>query len=513
MTNDILTAAYESEKGTPLSSYIADRQSEVLDVCGWHINLSRQAISASTDEALYKLAEDKAIPAAIQAMFAGEHINVSEDRAVMHWALRTPKAKATGAAKAIEASLDDVFDFAEKVRAGKVLPGIETVLHIGIGGSDLGPRLLYDAFSQTDIGAIDVRFASNIDPMDLERALTGLDPSTTLVIGISKSFSTEETKYNLDRARDWLKDSLGEKWSSHLAIVTANPDKANDWLGIKSEQLFGMDDSIGGRYSLWSAGSLSCVIAFGADWFRALLAGAHEMDEHFKSAPLKDNLPVRLALIDYWNMTVRGIESEMVLAYANALRLLPSYLQQLILESNGKHVSSDGTPAAARSVVAHWGGEGSIGQHSYHQWLHQGTSKFAAEFVIATRPDAENIGTKSLIAHALAQAEVLANGYSEAEILKNEPGLDPVIVKQKVIPGGHPSLIFANKNFDAKAMGSLIAMYEHRTFVSGKLWELNSFDQWGVERGKKQAGEIKEALLSSGACPDPTTRALVNYFA
>lgn len=498
--------------GLDLTKLAAARSGETLDACGWHIDLARQKLDAEADAALLEFAAERKISDGISRMFSGAHVNVSEDRAVMHWALRVPPEKATGPAEDIQASLEPVMAFAEKVRDGKVLRGIETVLHIGIGGSDLGPRLLYDAFSQTHLGAIDVRFASNIDPMDLERALDGIDPATTLVIGISKSFSTEETKYNLDRARDWLKKSLGDKWSSHLAIVTANPDKANEWLGIQSDQLFGMADSIGGRFSLWSAGSLSCVIAFGSDWFKALLSGAHAMDEHFRTEDLKTNIPVRLALIDYWNMTLRGVESEMVLAYSNALRLLPSYLQQLLLESNGKQVSPDGTAIPARSIVAHWGGEGSIGQHSFHQWLHQGTSNLAAEFIIATIKGSEPKGTASLIAHALAQSEVLANGYRDDDIAKEEPGLTPEIAKQKVLPGGKPSMIFACRDFTPETFGALIAMYEHRVFVGGMLWGVNSFDQWGVERGKKQAGEIREALVEGKPCADPITQGLVTYF-
>ncbi|MAK63010.1 MAG: glucose-6-phosphate isomerase [Ponticaulis sp.] len=499
-------------KQIPLESLIAGRQNEVLSACSWTVNLARQHLDDEADQALLDFAEHRNLGAAIENMFIGEHVNESEDRPALHWALRTTENEDTPASMRVRESLDSVFRFADQVRSGDILPGIKAILHLGIGGSDLGPRLLYDAFSYDHRDGIRVRFASNVDPMDLNRQLIGLNPETTLVVAVSKSFTSEETRYNLDRTVHWLKARLGDRWQKHVAIVTAAQDKAKEWLEEPSDQIFELPSSVGGRYSLWSAASLSCIVAFGSAWFRNFLKGAREMDEHFRTTPLKDNIPVRLALIDYWNMTVRGIESEMVLAYSNALRVLPAYLQQLLLESNGKSMSSNGEPATDRTIVAHWGGEGTIGQHSYHQWLHQGTSDFASEFVVAVRQDADGSGSNSLIAHALAQAEVLANGYSREEILADEPDLSPEIVNQKVIRGGHPSVIIANREFKPKSVGSLLAMYEHRTFVAGRLWQVNSFDQWGVERGKKQASRIKQALSDNLECADPITQSLVSYF-
>ena len=511
MTDRLKTLASElAEKDLP--SLAASRQGKTLDAAGWHINLSRQYLNETAESALSDFAVSTDMSGAIARLFAGEHVNSSEDRPAMHWALRLPPGKGEGLSAEISASLEPVFKFADDVRNGDKLPGLKTILHVGIGGSDLGPRLLYDAFAHTFGAEIEVRFVSNIDPLDLSRALEGIDPATTLVTGISKSFSTEETKYNLDRVRDWLKAGIGDQWPHHLAIVTANPDKANAWLGIESDQLFGMADSIGGRFSLWSAGSLSCVIAFGSEWFRSVLAGAHAMDEHFRTADLSENVPLQLALIDYWNMTIRDTASEMVLAYSNALRLMPAYLQQLLLESNGKLVSPDGKPVSGRTIIGHWGGEGTIGQHSYHQWLHQGSSDIAAEFIIATTPEADELGSKALVAHALAQAEVLSNGYQYDDVLTTEPGVDPAIACQKVIPGGKPSMIFACRDFGPEAFGALIAMYEHRVYAGGVLWGINSFDQWGVERGKVQAGRIKSALLEGGDNPDPVTNAMVDFF-
>lgn len=499
-------------KDKSLNQLIHGRLNESLTACGWTVNLARQHLDAKAENSLLDFAESRKISQSIEAMFNGEHVNESEDRPALHWALRTSEDEDRPSTKRVRESLDPVFRFADRVRSGEVLPGIKAILHLGIGGSDLGPRLLYDAFSYDHRDGIKVRFASNIDPMDLNRQLIGLQPETTLVVGVSKSFTSEETRYNLDRAVQWLKSRLGDRWQKHVAVVTANEARARDWFEEPTEQVFEMPESVGGRFSLWSASSISCIVAFGSAWFRNFLKGARDMDEHFRNAPLKDNIPVRLALIDYWNMTVRGIESEMVLAYSNGLRVLPAYLQQLLLESNGKSISSNGEPATDRTIVAHWGGEGTIGQHSYHQWLHQGTSDFASEFVIAVRDDADGSGSNSLIAHALAQAEVLANGYSREDILADEPGLTPEIVNQKVIRGGHPSVIIANREFKPRSVGSLLAMYEHRTFVAGRLWQVNSFDQWGVERGKKQATRIKRALSEDTECADPITRAMVSYF-
>ena len=230
-----------------------------------------------------------------------------------------------------------------------------------------------------------------------------------------------------------------------------------------------------------------------------------------RTSDLKDNLALKLALVDYWNMTVRGIHSNIVLAYANALRMLPTYLQQLELESNGKSVGPDGKPAPTRTISGLWGGEGTIGQHSYHQWLHQGSADIAAEFIIALHAGAEPDGNRALVSHALAQAEVLSNGLSESEITAEEPGLDPVIVNQKVMPGGKPSILLVCKDFSAQRLGSLIALYEHRTFLAGRLWGINSFDQWGVERGKVQAGKINKALLEGASVADPVTTNFIEY--
>lgn len=492
-----------------LSTLSAQRAVKQWETAGWMLNASRQFLDDEAESALYDYAEKRGIPKAIQDLFSFIHVNPSEDRPATHWALRAKKSD-DPEIEAVRRTLDPALSFAEDVRSsGK----IKTVLHLGIGGSDFGPRLLHDACKDDTPNEIEVRFAANVDPLDLDRALAGIDPATTLVIGVSKSFSSEETMYNLERTKSWLEAGVGANWPDHMALVTASSEKAEKWLGKPSDQIFDMPVSVGGRFSLWSNASLACMIAFGKDWFHTFLEGGRTMDEHVKTAEAEENLALRLALVDYWNMTVRGIESNIVLGYSNALRMLPTYLQQLELESNGKSVGPDGEPIPVRSISGLWGGEGTIGQHSYHQFLHQGDCNIAAEFVIALNPERDVNGSRALIAHALAQAEVLANGRSFDEIAAEEPNLDPVIQKQKVMPGGRPSLILACLKFDAKALGSLIALFEHRTFLAGRLWGVNSFDQWGVERGKVQAAKIKKALRGDGETSDPITNTLVKYLA
>ncbi len=503
-----LATNYSKLAGKSLSELAKRRTESVSTAAGWTLNSARQILDADAEANLLTFALSQGISDAINDLFAAKHVNPSEDRPALHWALRA-SAPTLPDAIDVKATLEPALTYAETVRASKAF---KTVLHLGIGGSDFGPRLLHDACKDDYPNDISVRFAANVDPLDLDRALNGLDPATTLVVGVSKSFSSEETMYNLDRARDWLKESVGDQWPKHMALVTASPAKAEAWLGEPSDRLFDMPISVGGRYSLWSNASLACMIAFGRDWFEAFLAGGRAVDEHVQSASLEDNLPLKLALLDYWNMTIRGIESNIVLSYSNALRMLPTYLQQLELESNGKSVGPDGTPISHHSIKALWGGEGTIGQHSYHQWLHQGTSKVAVEFIVALNPERDPDGTRALIAHALAQSEVLANGLSEEEIEAESPSLDPIVRKQKVMPGGHPSFMLACKAFDAEALGSLIALYEHRTFFAGRLWGINSFDQWGVERGKIQAAKIKSALAGKDEVCDEITAQLVNFF-
>jgi glucose-6-phosphate isomerase len=346
--------------------------------------------------------------------------------------------------------------------------------------------------------------------LDLDLALRGLSPEDTLIIGISKSFGTEETLYNLGRARTWLENTLGvERAANHLLLVTANPERATKWLGGIEAQTLGMPISVGGRYSIWSAASVAVMTSFGADTFERFLAGAAEMDVHVKTAPIAQNTAARLALLDFWNTSFLGFGSRAVLAYSRRLRMLPTYLQQLEMESNGKSVGPTGAHAPLPTAPLLWGGEGSVGQHSYHQWLHQGTHVVPTEFILAPGSQSDLEGVEALTAHALAQAEVLANGRSFDEVKAEEPELSDEITRQKVHPGGRPSTFLSTETLTPERLGALIALYEHRTYLAGILWQINSFDQWGVERGKTMATRLKPALRGETDAADAATQRLI----
>lgn len=500
-------------KSQQLKGLAADRASgSSLSACGWTVNLARQFLDADSEKSLLEWGKKSGLDTAASALFAAKHVNSSEDRPALHWALRAQSPQ-DGEAETVRQTVLPALEFARKVRSGSIVGAsgkrFTTLLHIGIGGSDFGPRLLADAFPPEGEAAIDLHFCANVDPFDLDRALAELDPETTLVVGVSKSFGTEETLYNLSRARSWLEASLGDETAKHLALVTANPTRATKWLDGKQAHLFDMPLSVGGRFSLWSAASLACMIYLGADTFEAILKGANAMDEHVKSTPVEKNVPMQLALLDVWNTSFRGKPMRVLLAYANRLRLLPTYLQQLEMESNGKSVGPNGQPVPLATAPALWGGEGSVGQHSYHQWLHQGSQDAPCEFILAPDAGRDSEGLLSLTAHALAQAEVLANGRSFEEVKAEEPDVPDAIAAQKVHAGGRPSSFLTHADFDPAALGALIALYEHRTYFAGYLWGLNPFDQWGVERGKTMATRLKPALKGEANADDPVTAALI----
>lgn len=509
MTLETLNTLAAAARDTSLSSIAAGRASSaVLQAAGWTVDLSRHYLSDAADKALLKLAADKDLTGALERLFSAAIVNPSENRPALHWALRSQTPQ-SGLAETVRATSDAALEIASKLASGAKSTSSGTpfkaIVHIGIGGSDFGPRLVADAFADTQSKDIELRFCANLDPFDLEMALDGLDPASTLVIGISKSFGTEETLFNLTRARDWLMARIGEAWPKHLALVTANTSRALDWLGIPDGLILDLPESVGGRFSIWSAGSLACMTALAPDVFKDFLKGAAEMDAHVQSAPIVDNLAARLALLDYWNASCLGFGARVVLGYSRRLRMLPTYLQQLEMESNGKSVGPEGVPGAAVTAPLVWGGEGTIGQHSYHQWLHQGTHVMPAEFIIApgslTNPD----GVTALKAHALAQAEVLANGRTLEEIQAEEPSLPPHVAAQKVHAGGRPSTVMSAPTLTPRALGALIALFEHRTYLSGVLWGVNSFDQWGVERGKTMAARLKPVLRGEAAADDPVT--------
>ncbi|MEQ8556926.1 MAG: glucose-6-phosphate isomerase [Henriciella sp.] len=502
-------------KAQPLRPLIEARAGKaLLKAPGWSADLSRHYLDEEAEAELSKVAAEKDLSGAIERLFAGETVNPSEGRAALHWALRA-ETPSFDAAKTVRETAKAADAMAARVADGHATTiddkPFTAVVHIGIGGSDFGPRLVADAFHDRRLPALDLRYCANLDPLDLELALDGLDPAQTLVIGVSKSFGTEETLYNLARARDWVKTGVGEKWAHHFVLVTANPPRATAWLGSDDGTILDLPETVGGRFSIWSAGSVACSIALEEEVMKDFRAGADAMDTHVRNAPLGENLAVRLALLDYWNSAFMGFEARALLAYSRRLRLLPAYLQQLEMESNGKSVGPEGEAVDMATAPLLWGGEGTIGQHSYHQWLHQSPAIVPTEFILAPGATDEPDGVKGLTAHALAQAEVLANGRTLDEVRAEEPELPMEIAAQKVHAGGRPSTFLHAPSLDPFRLGSLIALFEHRTYLAGVLWGVNSFDQWGVERGKTMAGKLKAALSGETKAEDPVTASLISH--
>lgn len=499
----------------------------------WLADWSKQRVVPETMALLVAYGRERNLSEWIEALFSGEKINLSEQRAVLHTALRqqddTPLlVDGVDVVPAIRAAQTRVRTLATQLRAGLRLGAsgrpIRDVVNLGIGGSDLGPALVCEALAGPRISrkdGIDVAFVSNVDPEHLTRALAGLDPATTLFVVTSKTFTTSETLKNAQSAREWLAASLGGggALARHFVGVTANPDAARSF-GIASADVLPMWDWVGGRFSLWSAAGVSIALRCGWDAYVELLAGAASIDEHFRSSPLETNVPVQLALVDFWNAQVLGYQQRVMAPYAQALARLPAYLQQLLLESNGKSVARDGGPLVLPSAPSLWGEPGSNAQHAFFQWLHQGTHVTPVEFVVPVRAahplaDQQTI----LIANALAQAQALMTGKSLAAVRTElaAQGLAPDAVDlqapHRVCPGDRPSTTLLIPELNARRLGQLLALYEHRTFVEGLLCGINSFDQWGVELGKSLATPIVTALRdgTEQETVDASTRGLIAH--
>ena len=444
-------------------------------------DLSKNLIDSQAQALLLELARECALESHRDAMFAGEAINVTEQRAVKHWLLREPVGASTDRdAAQVHATLDAMLAFAEQVRHDHA---ITDVVNIGIGGSDLGPQMAVAALDSFVMPGKRFHFVSNIDGHELAAVLELLRPESTLFLVASKTFTTLETMTNARSARAWFETRGGRDIARHFAALTTNVTAAREF-GITTT--FGFWDWVGGRYSLWSAIGLPVAIAIGAGAFRALLAGAHEMDRHFATQPLERNLPVRLGLLDVWNRNFHGFASRSLAPYHSALRRLPAYLQQLEMESNGKRVDMDGQPLAHASAPVLWGEPGTNGQHAYFQMLHQGTDVIPVEFIAVRTPDHALAGHHELLlANALAQAQAMMQG-------KPDGG------GHRDFPGNRPSTFFLLERLDPASLGALIALHEHRVFVSGSIWGVNSFDQWGVELGKVLALDIAPRLASGG---------------
>ena len=499
-------------------------QAMTLDAAGLHLDLSKQAWTQAALEAALALAAAADVEAARGRLFAGDPINVTEDRAVMHPALRAPDgarfaAKGEPVSGEVEHSRAAMRAFATAVRAGEARGAtgkpFRAVVHIGIGGSDLGPRLLWEALRPLD-EPIQLRFAANVDGFEIAQALHGLDPAETLVVAVSKTFTTQETMANATAARDWLRSALGPGGDAHLIAVSAAPGAAQAF-GVASDRIFAFADWVGGRYSLWSAVGLSCAIGLGWDRFQALLGGAAAMDAHFLQAPLERNAPVLLALAHVFNRNGLHRPARAVIPYAQRLRLLPAFLQQLEMESNGKRVRTDGSPVARSTAAAVFGEPGTSAQHAFFQQLHQGPDVIPVDFIAVARSGEGPPGAHAkLLANVLAQAEALMAGRAEAdvraELEANSVPADTVatLAPQRAFPGNRPSAMILLDRLDPAALGALIALYEHKTFVEGVLWGINSFDQWGVELGKTLASRILGELTGPDRLPhDPSTTDLI----
>ncbi|ETT24925.1 Glucose-6-phosphate isomerase [Rhodococcus rhodochrous ATCC 21198] len=486
-----------------------------LTVGEWYIDYSKHRITDTTVGLLLELARACGLEARRDAMFAGDRINTTEDRAVLHTALRLPRSATltvdgTDVVAEVHTVLDAMAGFAEKVRSGtwRGATGepIATVVNLGIGGSDLGPAMVARALRHYADGPA-VRFVANIDPADLTAQLTGLDPATTLFVVASKTFTTVETLTNATAARRWLVAALGEDAvAAHFVAVSTNASKVAEF-GIDPANMFGFWDWVGGRYSVGSAIGLAVMCAIGPVRFAEFLAGMHTVDEHFATAPLEANAPVLLGLLGVWYASVLGAQSRAVLPYSQDLARLPAYLQQLTMESNGKSVRRDGTAVDHDTGEIFWGEPGTNGQHAFYQLLHQGTRLIPADFVgfaaaCEDLPTRDGTGSmhQILLANMLAQARVLAFGRTAAEVAAD--GTGPGLVAHKVMPGNRPSTTLLAPALTPATLGQLIALYEHQTFVQGVIWGIDSFDQWGVELGKTQALALAPALTGAA---DPDT--------
>ena len=523
---DDLDRAAKAEEGATILDHFAadaDRVARLtLEAAGLTLDLSKQAFGREGRGALLGLAGAARVEDRRAALFGGEAINATEGRAVLHPALRAAdgadySALGEPVSREVEQTRRAVADYAEGVRDGTITGSdgrrIRTLVHIGIGGSDLGPRLVWEALKPLQ-PAIDLRFVANIDDGDIAEALTGLDPAETLIVVVSKTFTTQETLANAERAKAWLEKGLdGGDIRPHLVGVTAAPERAE---AFGCGRTFGFRDWVGGRYSLWSAVSLSCVIGLGAKVFDRMLAGAAAMDEHFRSAPLEANAPVMLALAQVWNVDARGRRARTVAPYAHRLRRLPAFLQQLEMESNGKRVRRDGVVVARGTCPVVFGEPGTNGQHAFFQQIHQGPEVVPAEFIVVRKGE-DGRDQPALWANALAQAQALMIGKSEAEARAEliASGADDAeanrLAPHKTFPGDRPSTTLVMDAVTPETLGALLALYEHKTFVEGVIWDINSFDQWGVELGKVLAKAIlKDAEAGTPSeSLDPSTRTLL----
>ena len=510
--------AADAERGTRLTA----------EGAGLYLDYSKQRVDDRTLELLAQLAEQRGLRDYFDAMFSGEHINTTENRAVLHVALRMPKGttlEVDGAdvVAQVHEVLDRMADFSERVRSGQWLghtgKPIKNVVNIGIGGSDLGPVMAYQALRHYTRDDMTFRFVSNVDGTDFVEAVKDLDAAETLFIVSSKTFTTQETMTNAHSARAWAVAQLGsdEAVAKHFVAVSTNADGVAEF-GIDTANMFGFWDWVGGRYSMDSAIGLSTMLAIGAEHFDEMLAGFHEMDEHARTAAWLENLPVLMGLLNVWNRNFLGTTSVAVLPYEQYLVRFPAYLQQLTMESNGKSVRLDGEEVDTDTGAVFWGEPGTNGQHSFYQLLHQGTTVIPSDFLFFRKtlnplpaqdaPDHHDL----LVANCIAQSAALAFGKTAEEVAAE--GVPADIVTAKVMPGNRPSSTIVGEVLDPRTLGRLVALYEHSVFTQGVIWGIDSFDQWGVELGKVLARKLTPMIIDGQEVPgfDSSTYALVAQY-
>jgi glucose-6-phosphate isomerase len=519
---------YEKVRDIHLRSLFAEDPSRgerlTVEAAGLYLDYSKHRVTDETLRLLLDLATEAGLRRRIDAMFAGDRINVTERRAVLHVALRAPRGQritvdGEDVVPAVHAVLDRMADFSSRVRSGAWTgftgKAIRNVINIGIGGSDLGPAMAYEALRPYSDRRLTLRFVSNVDGADFVEATRDLDPAETLFIISSKTFTTLETLTNAHAAREWSLRALGDERAvaRHFVAVSTNAAEVEKF-GIDTANMFEFWDWVGGRYSVDSAIGLSLMIAIGAEHFRAMLAGMHEMDEHFRTAPFDRNLPVLLGLIGIWYVNFFGAETHAVLPYSHYLARLPSYLQQLDMESNGKSVDLDGHRVTVETGPVIWGTAGTNGQHAYYQLIHQGTRLIPCDFIGIARPPTPLGHHQDLLtANLFAQTEALAFGKTAAEVAAE--GVPAFQVPHRTFEGNRPSSTILAAELTPATLGRLIALYEHKVFVQGSIWRIDSFDQWGVELGKVLAGRVAPELERPDAPRlghDSSTNALIRRY-
>jgi glucose-6-phosphate isomerase len=496
-----------------------------IEAVGLYLDYSKNRVTDETLNLLIQLAEQSGLQSRIEAMFRGEKINITEKRAVLHVALRAPKGASfvvdgENVAPKVHAVLDKMADFSDRVRSGawKGHTGkrIRNVVNVGIGGSDLGPVMAYEALKAYSDRAMTFRFVSNIDGTDFAEAVQDLDPAETLFIISSKTFTTLETMTNAHTARAWSLAGLGgdeKSVAKHFVAVSTNAAEVSKF-GIDTANMFEFWDWVGGRYSMDSAIGLSTMVAIGPDNFRAMLDGFHQMDEHFRTAPFERNMPVMMALLSIWHNDFFGAQTVAVLPYEQYLKRFPAYLQQLTMESNGKHVTLDGSAVTRQTSPVYWGEPGTNGQHSFYQLIHQGTRLIPCDF-IAFAKTLNPLGRHHdmLLANVFAQTEALAFGKTLEEV--KAEGTPDWLAPHRVFEGNRPSNTILAERLTPETLGKLIALYEHYVFAQGVIWNINSFDQWGVELGKVLAQRIIPELESEtepGLGHDSSTNNLIRRY-